>query len=278
MVTSSRGETLTANTIRKNEADGRIFLIFAENKPSNRTMMGAALPLVPIIHAPIMLISSGIALYLKSKHSSGGAMRLLLPTTILLSVALPFWFHTPGFLLSLLPNKSDNTLINFNLPTSRFLQGGVESGATAEVTICIGGDTRERSIVDSTTKVHPVENVVDAEGLPPCTVLVENKPDYHYEVIESVILRYPLPWNELNCSASLPVEFSIAVTEEGHMFNGVEGWLSYYESYLRGSVRDRSDGKKAHIGNLVDLTARNDPNFYNNFDAVIGVSCGSKYQ
>lgn len=33
----------------------------------------------------------------------------------------------------------------------------------------------------------------------PCNVAVENKADYHYEVIESAIMQFPLPWGDMKC-------------------------------------------------------------------------------
>ena len=57
--------------------------------------------------------------------------------------------------------------------------------------------------------------------LPPCRVALENKMDYHYEVIESTILRFPLPWKKLGCNPNIqPIQFDVALAEN-HKFGDV---------------------------------------------------------
>jgi len=115
---------------------------------------------------------------------------------------------------------------------------------------------------------------------PICRVALENKMDYHYEIIESTILRYPLPWEELGCNITTTavatsnkpiVVFDVALTKHiGHL-KEKEGWEEYFEQYLRGTIRDRADGMvQAQFGDLVDYT-----NYTWPYAAVIGVSCDS---
>lgn len=59
-------------------------------------------------------------------------------------------------------------------------------------------------------------DVSDAEAWIPrsrraCRVVIENKVDFHHEVLESVVLRFPLPFNEYNCSTSKPIIYDFAL-------------------------------------------------------------------
>ncbi|KAL7463720.1 hypothetical protein ACHAXS_004078 [Conticribra weissflogii] len=105
-----------------------------------------------------------------------------------------------------------------------------------------------------------------------CTVAVENKADYHYEVIESTIMRYPLPWHEWNCSKHLAI-FDVALTQhDGWARNELEPWKFYFEKYLSGKTRERTigDGAVVRFG-----TIQNYQNYSHRYDAYIGVSCDS---
>ena len=59
---------------------------------------------------------------------------------------------------------------------------------------------------DSAPNLHDegAENK-DAQKLRPCRVILENAIDYHHEVIESVVRRFPLPWHTFNCTTSKPI-------------------------------------------------------------------------
>jgi hypothetical protein len=47
--------------------------------------------------------------------------------------------------------------------------------------------------------------------LRPCRVILENAIDYHHEVIESVVRRFPLPWHTFNCTTSKPIIYDFAL-------------------------------------------------------------------
>ena len=51
----------------------------------------------------------------------------------------------------------------------------------------------------------------DAKKLRPCRVILENAIDYHHEVIESVVRRFPLPWHTFNCTTSKPIIYDFAL-------------------------------------------------------------------
>ena len=51
----------------------------------------------------------------------------------------------------------------------------------------------------------------DAQKQRPCRVILENAIDYHHEVIESVVRRFPLPWHTFNCTTSKPIIYDFAL-------------------------------------------------------------------
>ena len=51
----------------------------------------------------------------------------------------------------------------------------------------------------------------DVDERRPCRVIVENKPDFHHEILESVVKRFPLPWQEFNCSIEKPIIYNFAL-------------------------------------------------------------------
>lgn len=104
----------------------------------------------------------------------------------------------------------------------------------------------------------------------PCVIVVENKVDFHYEILESVVLQYPLPWQELGCSTSDPVVFDVALTTTlGSDFDGEgESWISYFEESLGGRIRTRTDGVVVRFGSLVDYT-----DYTKEYHAVVDASC-----
>jgi hypothetical protein len=62
-------------------------------------------------------------------------------------------------------------------------------------------------------------------------VALLNKADYHYEVIESTILQYPLPWEKLGCNVTTSgnkkpiIAFDVALAEHHTFGNEKEGWI-----------------------------------------------------
>ena len=110
-----------------------------------------------------------------------------------------------------------------------------------------------------------------------CRVLVENRPDYHYELVESVILKYPLPWANLtDCdfSRSSRVIFDVGLSKSGWFSDELDDYKAYFRAYLRGTHRERlaEDGAAvtAVIGDLVPWGP-----YDREFAARIGVSCGT---
>ena len=121
-------------------------------------------------------------------------------------------------------------------------------------------------------------------GAPPCSVALENKVDYHYEVIESTILRYPLPWHRINCSTGTqPIVFDVALAEhhshhKQQYANGSSvsktSFSRYFNTTLAGTIRRRADGTLAQFGRMVRYTA-----YDRNYRAKIGISCdAARYQ
>jgi hypothetical protein len=112
----------------------------------------------------------------------------------------------------------------------------------------------------------------NSNQIPACTVFIENLKDYHYEVIESTILKYPLPWNKLDCDTSNPVVFDVGLVLNGqHKFSGeLEGWMQYFHTQLQGKVVNRLDGVQVRFGSIFDFQT------YAKVPAArIGVSCDS---
>ena len=122
-----------------------------------------------------------------------------------------------------------------------------------------------------------------------CRVVIENNVDYHHELIESAVLRFPLPWDEFNCSKTRPViyDFSLfqnrwpnkihewirTIPKPNHL-NETEfwSWKTYFEEKLQGKSFQRTDGRLAYYNSLVSYdeyqTSTNGP-----LDALIGLTC-----
>ena len=93
----------------------------------------------------------------------------------------------------------------------------------------------------------------------PCRVVVENKVDFHHEIIESIALKFPLPLQTFNCSLSLPVIFDFALyqnrfhlkipgligsgAKNANFLNETEfwGWKNYFEENLQHRTFVRHD-------------------------------------
>jgi hypothetical protein len=136
---------------------------------------------------------------------------------------------------------------------------------------------------------------------PPCRILLENKVDFHYEVIESTALRYPLPWDELGCDPSSPQlqqqlqRQQIAGNRQAHpivvvdvalapsyavstMHSGKVGWERYFSSHLQGRIQIRPvDQVTIQFGNLVEWEGKS-PLSMSPYHAVIGVTCDAGYK
>ena len=119
-----------------------------------------------------------------------------------------------------------------------------------------------------------------------CRVVIENKVDYHHELIESAVLRFPLPWDEFNCSRTKPIvyDFSLfqnrwpdkihewitGIPKPNHL-NETEFWTwkTYFEEQLQGKSFQRTDGRLAYYNSLVSY----DEYGKSPIDAMIGLTC-----
>lgn len=85
---------------------------------------------------------------------------------------------------------------------------------------------------------------------PPCQMLIFNRPDWHYEILESVAIRYPIPWERFECSTAEPVLVDYMVSGTDHKLGWAEGndnvehsgFIRYFNQYLNHTVRPRADG------------------------------------
>ena len=84
-----------------------------------------------------------------------------------------------------------------------------------------------------------------------CRVIIENKVDFHHEILESAVLRFPLPFHKFNCSSSKPVIYDFALyqnrfhlkipglfgsgAKDAKFLNETEfwGWKTYFEKNLQ---------------------------------------------
>ena len=133
---------------------------------------------------------------------------------------------------------------------------------------------------------HPAE-----ENSKACTVRIENKADWHHEVLESIALRFELP-RQFNCDIRKPVIFDFALFPNA-FYNNVSGlhihggkkklkflneteywsWKSYFEKNLQFKLFDRLDGTKtkAYFNNLVLYFKEEEP-----YDAKIDATCDTR--
>lgn len=94
-----------------------------------------------------------------------------------------------------------------------------------------------------------------------CRVIIENPVDFHHEVLESVVLRFPLPWHTFkNCSVSQPIIYDFSLYQNrfhlhipaASMGSGAKNakflnqteffsWKKYFEKHLQYKVFDRKE-------------------------------------
>ncbi|CAB9528944.1 expressed unknown protein (Partial), partial [Seminavis robusta] len=182
-------------------------------------------------------------------------------------------------------------IININelIPGSAF-DNKINNEGKYESTVCVRQDeidknsllnariTFEQEDPDTVARSEPHNNQAkgdtastlrqDYNGGNPiaCRVLVANHADYHYELIESVILKYPLPWDEMPCdfSKSNVVVFDVAMVLYPSKAKELPAFKPYYYSYLQGGVPRRrmvAESKR-------NTTANNEK--YENVMAVMG--------
>ena len=108
------------------------------------------------------------------------------------------------------------------------------------------------------------------DGLEACHVVIENKADYHHEIIESAVLSYPHTTPHLdtkNCSKTKPVIYDFALLNarfgkhdyadlaESHykFINETEFWTwkLYMDRRLKGHTFERDDGSLMVYGDFI---------------------------
>ncbi|KAL7460195.1 hypothetical protein ACHAXS_000658 [Conticribra weissflogii] len=131
-------------------------------------------------------------------------------------------------------------------------------------------DFSRNNIIKTTNKSN--NNTTSHNGdRRPCRITVENKADYHYEVIESTIMKFPLPWDSMNCS-KIHATFDVALAQE-HQWankNELDSWRQYFVNHLTGTTRERTIGDGAIV---LFGTPQDYRKYRHEYDAYIGVSC-----
>ena len=141
---------------------------------------------------------------------------------------------------------------------------------TKSITSSLGILVANSSVTLSTTK---------NATLPPCTVAVLNTQDYHYEILESIVLRYPLPWHKLQCDAtSQPIVFDMALRAAARGVGELDGWAQYFTNHLAGTTRLRADGTTAQFGKRIRFRQvlgqqNNNNNNNHHYSAEISATC-----
>ena len=135
--------------------------------------------------------------------------------------------------------------------------------------------------------------LVEKKNSRACRVLVENKVDFHYEVIESLVLRFELPWHKFNCDISKPITFDFALYQNmfhpnlGGLIPGKKkpkflneteywSWKRYFENELQYKTFDRLDGTetKAYFNELI---LWKDMKKEHPYDAFVDATCDIRH-
>lgn len=98
--------------------------------------------------------------------------------------------------------------------------------------------------------------------LPPCSLLIFNRPDWHYEVMESAAIRFPIPWHKYNCSTARPIHTDFWVSDTVHKMGFDKGndkvehddYVRYFNQSLAGTLRRRADGLIIKFGVAVPIS------------------------
>jgi hypothetical protein len=118
-----------------------------------------------------------------------------------------------------------------------YLSPIADPDANFEAAICIYSKDMGELFVKKNREIPP-----EIQSEAACRVLVRNFPDYHYEVLESVMLKYPLPWDELDCdfSKSNIVIFDLGLgINNSNRVGKLEHYNHYWRTYVQGTVRQR---------------------------------------
>jgi hypothetical protein len=124
-----------------------------------------------------------------------------------------------------------------------------------------------------------LDNGEQVERINPCRVVVENQYDYHYEIVESTAMLFPLPWKSWNCTLPAIIDVGLFKPINGssdHRYRVYSGELPGYESYylaeLQGNEFTRpGDNVTIQFGSLVDYE-----NKTVSYHASIDTSCEFK--
>jgi hypothetical protein len=105
-----------------------------------------------------------------------------------------------------------------------------------------------------------------------CRVVIENKVDFHYETLESIALRYPLPrlttCPQGNNDTVIVFDFALALQSSRIAVGERQGWERYFYEHLSQQKRQRIDGRWIQYGALVNMS-----HYTYSYDAYIGASC-----
>jgi len=127
-------------------------------------------------------------------------------------------------------------------------QTGTQQEDQLERAICINSTTENNVVVQHNRNLP--DKVLQQAA---CRVLVHNTPDYHYELLESVVLKYPLPWDDMPCnfSKSNTVIFELAVAHELGLTKELYGYIDYFRTFVQGTQRQRivAESKRNHQAN-----------------------------
>jgi hypothetical protein len=121
---------------------------------------------------------------------------------------------------------------------------------------------------------HPNSTKRDFHHQPtkiPCRIVIENRVDYHYEILESIALRYP--WEEFRaCSPPVQVDFALVQRHKQPVyFNERRGWEDYFHKQLQNQTVQRRTNGAIHYNQLVRYKFFNYPKGY--YSAVISATC-----
>jgi hypothetical protein len=108
----------------------------------------------------------------------------------------------------------------------------------------------------------------------PCQVVIQNKLDQSYDILESVALEFQLPWESMECNHFDPVVVNFALSHQQNPNYPLEkeGWKRYFFTKLQGSTRQRSDNVTIVYGDLVN----EETNYAKEYDAIIEANCDSR--
>ena len=118
-------------------------------------------------------------------------------------------------------------------------------------------------------------------------MLIKNKKDYHYEVLESIVIKYPLPWERLlpshcvpsynhtntitiNTRMVLQVDFALT-THPNNVDSALDGFKEYFIQYLQNKTFQRDDGIWIQYRDLVT----NKQDYNSTYSVEISASPGS---